>query len=94
MAENLRRVADELDHEIVAAGSLADVADDGRARPDHLRAVLDLTAEAAADTSVVGWWQSSPIDGYHWERGCSINPGLIGRDRTECEGAKTLRHSS
>ncbi|MCP4222644.1 MAG: family 1 glycosylhydrolase [Actinomycetia bacterium] len=91
MAENLRRVADELEREIVAAGNLADVNDDGRARPDHLQATLDLTAEATADTTVIGWWQSSPIDGYHWERGSSINPGIIRQDRTEADAAKTLR---
>ncbi len=91
MAENLRRVANELDHEIVAAGNLADVTDDGRARSDHLQAALSLTAEATTDTTVVGWWQSSPIDGYHWERGSSISPGLIDRDRTEADAAKTLR---
>ena len=56
---------------------------------DH--AGVDLTDEAAVDTSVIGWWQSSPIDGYHWERGSSISPGIIGQDRTETEAAKTLR---
>jgi beta-glucosidase len=92
IAESLYRVTDELgDHEIVAAGSLADVTDDGRARPDHVQAVLDLTAEAASSTGVVGWWQSSPIDGWHWERGSSIDPGLIGRDRTESVAANTFR---
>lgn len=92
MAENLRRGAEELGgHEIVAAGNLADVADDGRARPDHQQAVLDLTSEAAAETRVVGWWQSSPIDGYQWEHGDTIRPGLIDGSRVEGAAAETVR---
>lgn len=92
MAENLRRVADALgSHEIIAAGNLADVADDGRARPDHQQAVLGLTAEAAGETSVVGWWQSSPIDGYHWENGSRSRPGLIDITRREGAAAETVR---
>jgi beta-glucosidase len=92
MAECLRRAADELDGvAVVAAGSLADVTDDGRARPDHMRAVLDLVAEAAGDANVLGWWQSSPIDGYHWQRGFSIQPGLLDRDRAATAAAETFR---
>ena len=91
MAEALHRTLDELgDHEIVAAGDLADVADDGRTRPDHVRAVLDLVDEAAAGGSVVGWWQSSPIDGYHWEYGHRLRPGLIDAQRTEQLSAAEL----
>lgn len=90
MAEQLRRVADELDGpEIVGAGSLSEVADDGRTRPDHVQAVLDLTAEAAEETAVVGWWWSSPIDGYRWGR--SRPPGLIAADRVETPAAAALR---
>jgi beta-glucosidase len=92
MAEALRRAADALgSHPIIGAGSLADVADDGRARPDHIQAVLDLTAEAARDTSVAGWWQSSPIDGYHWRRGFSLQPGLIDGQRHESPAAEAFR---
>jgi beta-glucosidase/6-phospho-beta-glucosidase/beta-galactosidase len=92
MAESLRRAADQVEgREVIAAGNLADVTDDGRARPDHLRAVLDLVGEAAGETNVAGWWQSSPIDGYHWERGFSINPGIISADRTEHAAARVLR---
>lgn len=92
MIEILRRAADELEeHEVVAAGSLAGLADDGRARPDHMQAMLAATDEAAAETSVVGWWQSSPIDGYHWEAGTTGNPGLIGRDRRESASAQSYR---
>ena len=95
MAENLRRAADELsDHQLVAAGNLADVTDDGRARPDHQLAVLELTAEAAGDGNVVGWWQSSPIDGYHWAWAGSLQPGLIDQQRRETASAQTFREFS
>ena len=91
MAELLRRVADELDeHDIVGAGDLAAVADDGRARPDHVQAVLGLTADAAVETSVVGWWQTSPIDGYHWLGGTTERPGLITADRSETDAARSF----
>ncbi len=92
MAETLRRVADELgSHEVVAAGSLAGVVDDGRTRPDHVQQALDATAEAIEETSVVGWWQSSPIDGYHGDQAGTLRPGLIAHDRTETAAAATFR---
>jgi beta-glucosidase/6-phospho-beta-glucosidase/beta-galactosidase len=75
----------------VAAGDLADVADSGRARPDHLQAVVEGTIEAAAETSVIGWWQTSPLDGYQWERGFELRPGLIDRQRNETAAAAALR---
>ncbi|MEM7338333.1 MAG: family 1 glycosylhydrolase [Actinomycetota bacterium] len=94
-AEALLRVADELgDRAVVAAGNLADVADDGNARPDHQQALCELTGEAAATTSVMGWWQSSPIDGYHWRRGGEVNPGVVDRQRVERPEAQKLRVSS
>ena len=92
MVEALRRVADEAgDHPIVAAGSLADVTDDGRARPDHLRAVLDGVTDVAAETDIAGWWQASPIDGYHWQHGHRLRPGLLDADRAERLAAATFR---
>lgn len=91
-AESLQRVAEELGgREVVAAGNLADVADDGRARPDHQQALCELAAEAAASTSVVGWWQSSPIDGYQWRHGGRVQPGVIDRERRETPAAEKLR---
>ncbi|MEM8923285.1 MAG: family 1 glycosylhydrolase [Actinomycetota bacterium] len=88
MAEVLHRVVDTLgDHEIVAVGDLADVTDDGRARPDHLRAMLDVVDDVGA----AGWWQSSPIDGYHWRAGHSLSPGLIDRQRAEHPAAGELK---
>jgi beta-glucosidase len=92
MGESLHRTADALgDHEIIGAGSLADVSDDGRARPDHIQAVLTLIDEAARTTSVAGWWQTSPIDGYHWQRGFTVQPGLIDRNRRESAAAEAFR---
>jgi beta-glucosidase len=92
MGEALHRTADALgDHEVIAAGSLADVTDDGRARPDHMAAVLGLVDEAAATTGVAGWWQTSPIDGWHWRRGATLHPGLIDRQRRESAAAATFR---
>jgi beta-glucosidase/6-phospho-beta-glucosidase/beta-galactosidase len=84
-------VAGLLDHPLVAAGDLADVADDGRARPDHVQAMLEGTIDAVAETTVIGWWQTSPIDGYQWERGFSLRPGLIDRGRNETGAAATFR---
>jgi beta-glucosidase len=87
-AEALARVVDELDGKpIVAAGSLADVADDGRARPDHVQAMLGIVN----DQNVAGWWQSSPIDGYQFNHGFAVKPGLIDRGRTERSAADKFR---
>ncbi len=93
LAEALQRTVDELGgHRIVAAGSLADVTDDGKARPDHLRTMLDLVAEVTGDgADAGGWWQSSPIDGYHWEHGHGLAPGVIDRHRQETAAAVELR---
>ena len=92
MTETLRRVADELGgHDIVAAGNLAGVADDGRIRPDHVQQMLDATQEAVEETSVIGWWQSSPIDAYPAAPKGMPQPGLIDYDRTETSAATTFR---
>ncbi|MEM9564821.1 MAG: family 1 glycosylhydrolase [Actinomycetota bacterium] len=91
MGEALGRVTDELDgRTVVAAGDLGDVTDDGRARPDHLRLLLDLVEEH----DVAGWWQTSPIDGYHFEHGFGLQPGLIRADRSETEAARTYRNAA
>lgn len=88
MAQALARVTDELDgRTLVAAGDLADVTDDGRARPDHLQAMLDLVDDA----DLAGWWQTSPIDGYHFGHGFDLEPGLLRVDRSETAAAQTFR---
>ena len=66
------------DREVVAAGDLAGVDDNGSAQAEHLRAMVS----GSADVGVAGWWQSSPIDGWHWQHGFTATPGLIDRDRT------------
>ncbi|MEM9132871.1 MAG: family 1 glycosylhydrolase [Actinomycetota bacterium] len=98
MAEALHRAVEELpDRPIVAAGSLADVADDGRARPDHLRAMLDAVADLgpadheATTNGLRGWWHTSPISGYHWRHGHDLSPGVIDADRSEAPAAEELR---
>lgn len=55
---------------------LAPVADDGSAQIDHLGT---LRAEVEG-LGVHRWWQSSPIDGWHWHDGHS-KPGLVTIDR-------------
>ncbi len=67
------------DRSIVAAGDLAGVADDGDAQVDHLRTLIDGVLELGGD----GWWQTSPIDGWHWQHGFTRTPGLVDRDRTQ-----------
>lgn len=89
--EALDRVVDEVGHRpVMAAGDLADVPDDGRARPDHQQAVLAM----AFDVGAAGWWQSSPIDGYHYEHGFGLQPGLIAGDRTERPEAEKYREAA
>lgn len=91
LAEALARVTDELDgRSIVAAADLADITDDGRARPDHEQLLLDLVD----DHGLAGFWQASPIDGYHFERGFGLHPGLISTDRTETAAAQKYREAA
>jgi beta-glucosidase len=87
-AEAAARVRDEMgERTVVVAGSLGDVTDDGRARPDHQQAMMGLVADLDLD----GWWQSSPIDGYHFERGFNIKSGLLTAERAETEAAAVYR---
>jgi len=66
------------DRSVVAAGDLAGVDHDGSAQVEHSSAMIDGSAEVGA----AGWWQSSPIDGWHWQHGFATSPGLIERDRS------------
>ncbi len=91
LAEALARVVDELEgRSLVAAGDLADVTDDGRSRPDHQQRLLALVDEPGLD----GWWQTSPIDGYHFGHGFALRPGLIRADRTETAAAGKFREAA
>lgn len=98
LADALARATGELDgRAIVAAGDLADVTDDGRgqgpspsARADHQQLVMGLVDEH----DLAGWWQTSPIDGYHFERGFGLRPGLITAERTETAAAQKYREAA
>lgn len=63
--------------QVVFCADLADVTGDGQARGEHLAALASAANEAGA-----GWWQSSPIDGWCWERGFDASPGIIASDRS------------
>ncbi len=90
-AEALHRVVDEVDDRpVIAAGDLADVAEDGSRRPDYQQAILEVAVDAGAS----GWWQSSPIDGYHYEYGFDLHPGLISYDRAERKEAEKFRRAA
>ncbi|MFV0257544.1 MAG: hypothetical protein ACK5PP_03720 [Acidimicrobiales bacterium] len=78
----------------VAAADLASVIDDGRNRPDQLRTLLDGAADLASTTSLEGWWQASPIDGYAWEWGFRVRPGVIDRSRTPSAAAAELSRTA
>ncbi len=77
------------DRDVVAAGDLAGVPDSGSARSEHVRAMVSGSAEVGA----AGWWQSSPIDGWHWQHGFVATPGLIDRDRAVRSGAHPFSRS-
>lgn len=75
------------DREVIAASDLAGAPADDSAGFDHLSALVNGATEVGAD----GWWQSSPIDGWHWQHGFATTPGVIDRDRTERAAAGVLR---
>lgn len=74
------------DRSVVAAGDLSGVPDDGSARDEHLRALVT----GAEDVGTAGWWQASPIDGWHWQHGFTATPGVIDRDRSIRSAAAAL----
>lgn len=51
--------------------------EDDTQRSDGLTAAMELAANAGA----AAWWQASPIDGWHWEHGDAIHPGLVDNNR-------------
>ncbi len=99
--ESLHRVIESLgDHEIIAAGNLGDVVDDGTdssAAADHqqllMTTMVDMTKSSIPDQTngLAGWWQSSPIDGYHYEHGFQLRPGLIRSNRTVAPAGEKFR---
>ncbi len=78
--ESLARAQDLAGQRALIAGAdLTGVAagDDNIERADGLRAAM----EQAARRDVDAWWQISPIDGWHWEHGDSISPGIADKNR-------------
>lgn len=75
------------DRAIIATADLAGAADDGSAQSDHLAALI----AGAAERGVSGWWQSSPLDGWHWQHGFTRTPGLLDRDRVWRAASEILR---
>jgi beta-glucosidase len=69
---------------VAYCSDLSGINEDGSARVEHLAGMVNAASEVGA-----GWWQSSPIDGWSWEKGFDPKPGVIASDRTlkrEAEG--------
>ena len=87
MLEGLEPVSEACgDRSVIGAGDLGGVPDDGDAQLDHLRTMIDGVAEQGA----VGWWQTSPIDGWHWQHGFGMTPGVFDRDRKQRSAAQAF----
>ena len=71
---------------LTLAGSLGQVADDGSARADLAQSMVEIATGVDAD-----FWLSSPIDGWHYEYGTAVAPGVIGRDGALKDAARLLR---
>lgn len=75
------------DRECVIAGDMSLLASSEFGSTEDLRAegldqLLDMvTANSDGHKADAGWWQMSPIDGWHWEHGFSVTPGLIDINR-------------
>ncbi len=79
LAEGLSRVADHVgERPLTAVADLGPAPGSQQGQADY----LDELIATSVDIGVDGWHQSSPIDGWHWEAGEHLDPGIIGRDRT------------
>lgn len=84
------------DRECVIAGDLSllgssefGASEDQRA--DGLNQLVGVVAGASTGHKAdAGWWQMSPIDGWHWEHGFGVNPGLADRKRNLRPSAEVL----
>lgn len=74
------------DRTVVAAGDLAGQPAEGAAAFEYLQTMI----EGAEDRGATGWWQTSPLDGWHWQHGFDLTPGLIDRDRTPRSAADAI----
>ncbi len=78
MIGGLARVRDEVgERSVFAVADLAAVDAAGDAGAGYLGELM----AGAADLGVDGWFQSSAIDGWHWEAGDRLAPGIVDRDR-------------
>lgn len=78
MLEGLGPVMDAAgDRIVVAAADMSGLPTEGDAPADQLHALV----AGARERGVSGWWQASPIDGWHWQHGFERTPGVIDRDR-------------
>ncbi len=88
LAEGLERIVGRIgERTLTAVADLAPVPASDESGADHLGELMTAAFELGAD----GWFQSSPIDGWHWEAGEHLSPGLITRDRTPKPAADTFR---
>lgn len=85
LGEGLARVVDRVgERPVTAVADLAPAPNEQDAAADYLSELLAV----ASDVGINGWFQSSPIDGWHWEAGEQLSPGLIDRDRRPKEAAQ------
>lgn len=62
---------------VVAAADLGAFENSPQGAADALNELVSATDDMGLD----GWFQTSPIDGWHWEAGEDLSPGIIDRDR-------------
>ncbi len=78
MVEGLSRLRDHVgERPLVAVADLAGHGGSRESGSDFLAELID----GAVDLGVDGWFQSSPIDAWHWEAGERIEPGIVDADR-------------
>lgn len=93
-ADNLEAVFTHADDRpILAAGSLLAPNSHDRMGAAHVDDTFAFITELTRSTPLVGWWQTSPIDGYHWENG-HATPGVFTAQRQATEAANRFQHYS
>lgn len=83
-----RTLVDLPDAPATIAADLAPVPDE-QAAADHLAELRSIAEDFGADS----WWQTSPIDGWHWERGIDGLGGIVDADRAPRLAAGLLAES-
>lgn len=79
MIDALLRVRDHSgDRIVMGAGDAGAFDGAGGDRAERLTGVINDVRATGSD----GWWQTSPIDGWHWQHGFTLEPGLFDADRT------------